>query len=110
MLDGGGKTLISSGGDYPNPSSSGVVYNNENYYFSFSYIDDEDTKLAVRDLTFDSDDWPELGDEATQFSYPHISDDSLTDYLTFSGRTLDSPFLKMNSLFIFIAISIAFIF
>lgn len=110
MVNGGGTEFIAFDGDYPLPSSSGVFFNNDLYYFSFSYVTNDDSKLGVCTLTFDDNGWPVLGEQSIEFSFPHITDSSDNSYLTVSGEILEGNMIEISLLVAFLMYCLTIVF
>jgi arabinan endo-1,5-alpha-L-arabinosidase len=65
MTSGAAEQLLASSGRYIGPGGGTAWKNGDSYLYAYHYYDGDDngaSKLAIRPITFDSTDWPVLGD------------------------------------------------
>jgi arabinan endo-1,5-alpha-L-arabinosidase len=65
MTSGAAEQLLASSGRYIGPGGGTAWKDGDNYVYVYHYYDGDDngaSKLAIRPITFDSTDWPVLGD------------------------------------------------
>lgn len=65
MMNGAAEQLLATSGRYIGPGGGTAWRDGETYLYAYHYYDGDDngvSKLQVRPITFDDDDWVTLGD------------------------------------------------